>query len=110
MFGTQNERTLARIRPIVDKVNSLEAPLLTLPDDRLVARIAEYKERAGNGEPLDDLLPEAFAVVREAGKRVLNMRHFDVQLVGRRRPPRGPDRRDADRRGQDARRDAARSS
>ena len=82
VFGTQNDRTIARIRPVVEKVNSLEAPLLSLPDDRLAAKIAEYKERAGNGEPLDDLLPEAFAVVREAGKRVLNMRHFDVQLIG----------------------------
>ena len=82
MFGTQNERTLARIRPVVDQVNSLEAPLLSLPDDRLAAKIAEFKERAANGELLDDLLPEVFAVVREAGKRVLNMRHFDVQLVG----------------------------
>jgi preprotein translocase subunit SecA len=82
VFGTQNERTLARIRPIVDRINSLEAPLLSLPDDRLAAKIGEFKERAANGEPLDDLLPEVFAVVREAGRRTLNMRHFDVQLVG----------------------------
>ena len=82
LFGTQNERTISRIRPIVDHINSLEASLLPLPDDRLAAMIAEYKERAANGEPLDDLLPETFAVVREAGRRVLNMRHFDVQLIG----------------------------
>jgi preprotein translocase subunit SecA len=82
VFGTQNERTLARIRPFVDKINSLEGALLPLPDDRLAAKVAEYRERAGNGEPLDDLLPEVFAVVREAGRRVLKMRHFDVQLVG----------------------------
>ena len=82
IFGTQNERTISRIRPIVDHINSLEAPLLSLPDDRLAAMIAEYKERAVNGEPLEYLLPETFAVVREAGRRVLNMRHFDVQLIG----------------------------
>ncbi|MGE5246772.1 MAG: preprotein translocase subunit SecA, partial [Verrucomicrobiota bacterium] len=82
VFGTQNERTLNRIRPVVERINALEADVSGLPDDRLVARIAAFRERAGNGEPLDDLLPEVFAVVREAGKRVLNMRHFDVQLVG----------------------------
>ncbi|MEW6719439.1 MAG: preprotein translocase subunit SecA [Thermodesulfobacteriota bacterium] len=82
IFGTHNERTLARIRPVVDRINSLEAELLPLSDDRLAAKIAEYKERAANGETLDDLLPETFAVVREAGRRVLDMRHFDVQLVG----------------------------
>ncbi len=82
VFGTQNQRTLNRIRPVVEQVNALEADLSGLQDDRLVAKIAAFRERAGNGEPLDDLLPEVFAVVREAGKRVLNMRHFDVQLVG----------------------------
>jgi preprotein translocase subunit SecA len=82
VFGTQNERTLERIRPVVEKVNSLEAGLIDLPDDRLAAMIAEHRQRAANGEPLDDLLPEVFSVVREAGKRVLDMRHFDVQLVG----------------------------
>ncbi len=82
VFGTQNERTLSRIRPIVDRINSLEASVSSLPDDRLAARTAEFRRRAADGEPLDDLLPEVFAVVREAGKRVFNMRHFDVQLVG----------------------------
>jgi preprotein translocase subunit SecA len=82
VFGTQNERTIDRIRPIVERVNALEPSLLALPDDRLAAKIAEFRQRVGNGEPLDDLLPETFAVVREAGKRVLEMRHFDVQLMG----------------------------
>ena len=82
MFGTQNERTLDRIRPTVDRVNALESSVGLLPDDRLAAKIAEFRQRVENGEPLDDLLPETFAVVREAGKRVLEMRHFDVQLVG----------------------------
>src|SRR5512135_2119614 len=82
MFGTQNERILDRIRPTVDRVNELESSVGSLPDDRLAAKIAEFRQRVENGEPLDDLLPETFAVVREAGKRVLDMRHFDVQLVG----------------------------
>jgi preprotein translocase subunit SecA len=82
MFGTQNERVLDRIRPTVDRVNALEPSIRPLSDDRLAAKIAEFRQRVENGEPLDDLLPETFAVVREAGKRVLEMRHFDVQLVG----------------------------
>ncbi|MFZ2223938.1 MAG: DEAD/DEAH box helicase, partial [Candidatus Deferrimicrobium sp.] len=82
MFGTQNERILDRIRPTVARVNELESSVGSLPDDRLAAKIAEFRQRVENGEPLDDLLPETFAVVREAGKRVLEMRHFDVQLMG----------------------------
>ncbi|HEX9204630.1 MAG TPA: preprotein translocase subunit SecA, partial [Candidatus Deferrimicrobiaceae bacterium] len=82
VFGTSNERMLDRIRPVVDRINSLEPSFRSLPDDALAARISAYRERAGNGESLDALLPEAFAVVREAGRRVLDMRHFDVQLVG----------------------------
>ena len=82
MFGTQNERILDRIRPTVDRVNALEPSIASLTDDRLAAKIAEFRQRVENGEPLDDLLPETFAVVREAGKRVLDMRHFDVQLMG----------------------------
>ncbi|MBI5906397.1 MAG: preprotein translocase subunit SecA [Deltaproteobacteria bacterium] len=82
MFGTQNERTLDRIRPLVEKIHSLEAGIAPLSDDRLAAQIAGFRERAENGEPLDALLPETFAVVREAGKRVLEMRHFDVQMIG----------------------------
>jgi preprotein translocase subunit SecA len=82
MFGTQNERILDRIRPTVDRVNALESSVSTLSDDRLAAKIAGFRQRVENGEPLDDLLPETFAVVREAGKRVLEMRPFDVQLLG----------------------------
>ena len=82
VFGTQNERILDRIRPVVARVNALESSVSPLSDDHLAAKIAEFRGRAGNGESLDDLLPETFAVVREAGKRVLDMRHFDVQLMG----------------------------
>ena len=82
MFGTQNERVLERIGPIVARVNALEPQISALPDDRLAARTAEFRQRVGNGEPLESLLPEVFATVREVSRRVLSMRHFDVQLVG----------------------------
>ncbi|HXG57757.1 MAG TPA: preprotein translocase subunit SecA, partial [Thermoanaerobaculia bacterium] len=82
VFGTQNERELKRLRPRVGQINALEPSIGALSDEALRAKTAEFRQRVANGEPLDDLLPEAFAVVREAGKRVLNMRHFDVQLIG----------------------------
>jgi preprotein translocase subunit SecA len=82
IVGTQNERELKRLRPIVAQVNALEAGVKALSDEQLRAKTAEFKQRVANGETLDGLLPEAFAVVREAGHRVLNMRHFDVQLIG----------------------------
>jgi len=82
VIGTQNERDLKRIRPIVAGINAKEPEIQTLSDEQLRARTAELRQRVANGEPLDDLLPDAFAVVREAGRRTLNMRHFDVQLVG----------------------------
>src|SRR5437667_7425847 len=82
VVGTQNERELKRLRPIVAQVNVLEPGITALSDDQLRAKTAEFKQRVANGETLDELLPEAFAVVREAGRRVLNMRHFDVQLIG----------------------------
>jgi preprotein translocase subunit SecA len=82
VVGTQNERELKRLRPIVGQVAAFEPALQALADDQLRAKTAEFKERLARGEALDDLLPEAFAVVREAGRRVLNMRHFDVQLIG----------------------------
>jgi preprotein translocase subunit SecA len=82
VVGTQNERELKRLRPIVAQVNALEAGVTALSDDQLRAKTAEFKQRVADGETLDELLPEAFAVVREAGRRVLNMRHFDVQLIG----------------------------
>src|SRR6059036_271982 len=82
VIGTQNERDLKRLEPIVGEVNAFEASITPLSDERLRAKTAEFRERLAKGETLDDLLPEAFAVVREAGHRTLNMRHFDVQLIG----------------------------
>src|ERR1041384_3900789 len=82
VVGTQNERELKRLRPIVARVNGLEASVQSLTDEQLRRKTTEFRERVAAGETLDDLLPEAFAVVREAGRRVLNMRHFDVQLIG----------------------------
>jgi preprotein translocase subunit SecA len=82
VVGTQNDRELKRLRPIVAEVNALEPSIQALSDVQLRGKTAEFRQRFANGETLDDLLPEAFAVVREAGRRVLNMRHFDVQLIG----------------------------
>ncbi|HWK10199.1 MAG TPA: preprotein translocase subunit SecA, partial [Vicinamibacterales bacterium] len=82
IFGTENERELKRLRPIVAEINALEPSIQSLTDEQLRARTAEFRERLAQGATLDDLLPEAFAVVREAGRRTLNMRHFDVQLIG----------------------------
>ncbi|MBE3589552.1 MAG: preprotein translocase subunit SecA [Firmicutes bacterium] len=77
-----NERELRRLQPIVQRVNELEPSVAALPDAELAARTAEFRRRHAAGEPLDDLLPEVFAVVREASKRVLGLRHFDVQILG----------------------------
>jgi len=82
VIGTQNERELKRLQPRVAQINALEPGIQPLSDEQLRGKTAEFRQRVANGEPLDDLLPEAFAVVREAGRRVLNMRHFDVQLIG----------------------------
>src|SRR6266545_4497772 len=82
VVGTQNDRELKRLRPIVAEVGALEPSIQTLSDDRLRGKTVEFRQRLANGETLDDLMAEAFAVVREAGRRVLNMRHFDVQLIG----------------------------
>ena len=82
IFGSRNDRLIKRYNKTVQRINALEPAISALSDDALRAKTAEFKERLAKGEVLDDLLPEAFAVVREAGKRVLNMRHFDVQLVG----------------------------
>ena len=82
LFKTYSEKEVKRIRPIVDKINGLEEEISKLTDIELKAKTEEFKNRYANGESLDDLLPEAFAVVREASKRVLGMRHFDVQLIG----------------------------
>jgi preprotein translocase subunit SecA len=82
IFGSKNEREMKRMQPIVDAVNQLEPKMQALGDDRLRALTGQYKERIERGEPLDDLLVEAFAVVREASVRSLKMRHFDVQIIG----------------------------
>src|SRR6188508_1187243 len=82
VIGTQNERDLKKLRPIVAEINAREADVRNLTDAQLRDRTTEFKTRLANGETLEDLLPDAFAVVREAGRRVLNMRHFDVQLIG----------------------------
>src|ERR1700682_5298518 len=82
VVGTQNERELKRLRPFVGEINALEPTIQTLSDIVLVSKTIDFKEKLAQGATLDDLLIEAFAVVREAGRRVLNMRHFDVQLIG----------------------------
>ncbi len=82
VFGTQNERELKKIRPIVEAINALEPSIQALSDVMLREKTPELRQRVANGAPLDEVLPEAFAVVREAGRRTLNMRHFDVQLIG----------------------------
>jgi preprotein translocase subunit SecA len=82
IFGTRNEREVKRLRPTVAAINDLEPALQQLSDTELAQKTVEFRQRIANGEPLDDLMIESFAVCREAGRRVLNMRHFDVQLVG----------------------------
>ena len=82
VFGTHSERELKRILPIVDKIESLRDDMMSLTDEQLKDKTKEYKTRLAQGETLDDLLPEAYATVREAGRRVLNMEHFRVQLIG----------------------------
>ncbi|MFH2107220.1 MAG: preprotein translocase subunit SecA, partial [Chrysiogenia bacterium] len=82
IFGTQNERDLKRLQPMVARINSYESTLQPLSDEQLRAKTDDFKKRALAGEDLDALLPETFAVVREAARRTLNMRHFDVQLLG----------------------------
>ena len=82
VFGSRNERLLRQYMHSVRAINALEPAIAKLSDEALKAKTAEFKQRHANGEALDQLLPEAFAVVREAGKRALNMRHFDMQLVG----------------------------
>ena len=82
VFGTHSERELKRIEPIVEKIESYRDTMRALSDEELRGKTKEYKKRLAEGETLDDLLPEAFATVREAGKRVLNMEHYRVQLIG----------------------------
>ncbi len=82
LFKTYSEKEVKRVMPIVQKINSLEPSIQELTDEELMAKTPYFKEQLKNGKTLDDILPEAFAVVREAAKRVLGMRHFDVQLIG----------------------------
>ena len=82
VFGTKNARVLKGMRPIVARIGELESGLLGLSDDDLRGKTVAFRQRIANGESLDSVLPEAFAVCREAGRRVVNMRHFDVQLIG----------------------------
>ncbi|MBT3592710.1 MAG: preprotein translocase subunit SecA [Hellea sp.] len=82
IFGTENDRKLKKLRPIVDMINDLEKEYEALSNSALKSKTTEFKKRVQNGEKLDDLLPEAFATVREAAKRTLGQRHYDVQLIG----------------------------
>ncbi len=82
VFGSKNERLIKQLNPLVQKINDLESDIQPLDDTELAAKTVEFRERFKKGESLDDLLPEAFAVVREAGKRLLGERHYDVQLIG----------------------------
>ena len=82
IFGTRNDRLLKRLWPTVHKINALESSIAPLSDSELTAKTAEFKQRLANGETLDQILPEAFAVVRETAKRLLGERHYDVQLLG----------------------------
>ena len=82
LFKSYSEREVKKVMPLVEKINGLEEEMIKLKDHELVAKTAEFKQMLADGKTLDDILPEAFAVVREASKRVLGMRHFDVQLIG----------------------------
>jgi preprotein translocase subunit SecA len=82
VFGSKNERELKKINPIVEQINAFEPQMQSMSDDALKAQTSLLKERLNNGDSLDDILPEAFATVREASIRTLKMRHFDVQLIG----------------------------
>ena len=82
IFGTHSQRELKRIYPIVDKVESYRDQMIALSDEELQAKTKEFKDRLEKGETLDDLLPEAYATVREAAHRVLGMEHYRVQIIG----------------------------
>src|SRR6202163_2331809 len=82
IFGSRNERLLKQYAQVVTEINALEPAIAALSDDELKAKTPALKERVAKGEPLDAVMPEAFAVVREASKRTLQMRHFDMQLIG----------------------------
>ncbi|MDG2175009.1 MAG: preprotein translocase subunit SecA [Gammaproteobacteria bacterium] len=82
IFGSKNQREIKKLSKVVDRINALETDIQALSDDQLKAKTIEFRERHNNGESLEQLLPEAFAVVREAGVRTLKMRHFDMQMIG----------------------------
>ena len=82
LFGSKNDREIKRMRKIVKKINEFEEGLALLSDEELKSKTDQFKQRHQEGETLDQLLPEAFATVREAAKRSLGLRHFDMQLVG----------------------------
>ena len=82
ILGTSHEREIKKLRPLVDEINKLEPTISELKDHQLKAKTGELKEKLDNGATVDDILVEAFAVAREAGKRALKMRHYDVQLIG----------------------------
>lgn len=82
IIGSYSDRAIKKIMPIVKEINGFEESIKSLDDEKLSAKTDEFRTRLKNGETLDDILPEAFAVVREASRRVLGMRHFDVQLIG----------------------------
>ena len=82
VFGSRNDRVLKKLRKVVKKINDFEPTIEKISDAELQAKTTEFRQQLADGQTLDDILPEAFSVVREAGKRVLNMRHFDVQMIG----------------------------
>src|ERR671924_319425 len=82
VFGSKNDRELKRIQPLIDQINQRESALTNLALDELRTQTTLFRERLAQGAPLDSLIPDAFAVVREVSRRLLNMRHFDVQLIG----------------------------
>ena len=82
VFGSQNERELKKLQPIIENINAFEPQIQALSDEQLKAQTVLFRQRLEKGESLDDILPEAFATVREASVRTLKMRHFDVQLIG----------------------------
>ena len=82
IFGSRNDRLLKQYRKVVARINGMEPEYEKLSDDALRAKTQEFKDRVAKGESLDSILPEAFAVVREGSKRIMKMRHFDVQMLG----------------------------
>ena len=82
IFGSKYERDLKTLKPYLQKINNLEPQIQTLSDEKLVAKTAEFRERLSGGQTLEEILCEAFAVVRETARRTIEMRHFDVQIIG----------------------------